>query len=69
MQCALRERIAYTRKRLNGGLRHSGDNVLAVAQSARQRSSGVEVEAAVRIDGDIPILGPDFIAERHRINW
>ena len=35
----------------------------------RDRSSGVEVEAAARIDGDIPILGPDFIAERHRINW
>jgi len=29
----------------------------------------VEVEAAARIDGDIPIFGPDFIAERHRINW
>jgi len=22
-----------------------------------------------QIDGDIPILGPDFIAERHSINW
>jgi hypothetical protein len=69
VQCALRERIAYTRKRLNGGLRHSGDNLLVVAQSSRQRSSGVEVEAAARIDSDIPILGPDFTAERHRINW
>src|SRR5262249_26833644 len=59
MQCPLPERIAYTRKRLNGGLRHSGDGVLVVAQSSRQRSSGVEVEAAARIDGDLPILGPD----------
>ena len=69
MQCPLRERIAYTRKSLNGALRHSGDDGLVVAQSSRQRSSGVEVEAAAWIDGDIPILGPDFIAERHRINW
>jgi hypothetical protein len=65
----LRERIAYTRKRFNGSLRHSGDKLLVIAQSSRQRSSGVEVEAAARIDGDIPILGPDFMAERHRINW
>jgi hypothetical protein len=41
---------------------------IAVA-AARERSSSVEVEAAARIDGDIPILGLDFIAERHRINW
>jgi hypothetical protein len=27
------------------------------------------MQAAARIDGDIPTLGPDFIAERHRINW
>src|SRR6516164_7505305 len=38
-------------------------------ESPRQRSSGVKVEGAVRINGDIPILGPDFIAEGHRINW
>jgi hypothetical protein len=69
IQCPLRERIAYTRKRLNRGLGHSGDDVLVVAQSSRQRSSGMKVEAAVRIDGDIPILGPNFIAECHRINW
>jgi hypothetical protein len=29
----------------------------------------MEVEGTVGIDGDIPILGPDFIAESHRINW
>ena len=27
-----------------------------------------EMEGAVRIDGDIPILGPDFIAQAHRID-
>src|SRR5204863_4434596 len=68
VQCALRERITDTRKRFDGALRRSGDNVIVVAQSPRQRSSGMEVEGAVRIDGDIPILGPDFIAEAHRID-
>ena len=61
--------LLITTSALNGGLRHSGDDVLVVAQSSRQRSSGVEVEAAARIDGDIPILGPDFIAEGHGIDW
>jgi hypothetical protein len=29
----------------------------------------MKVEGAARVDGDIPILRPDFIAERYRINW
>jgi hypothetical protein len=28
----------------------------------------MKVEGAVRIDGHIPVLGPDFIAEGHRVN-
>jgi hypothetical protein len=28
----------------------------------------MKVEGGVRIDGDIPILDPHFIAEGHRIN-
>ena len=69
VQRPLRERIADTGKRFDGALRHSGDNSIVVAQSPCQRASGMEVEGAARIDGDIPIFGPDFIAEGHRIDW
>ena len=69
IQCPLRERIPDTRKGFDGTLRHLSDNGLVVAQSPRQRASGVKVERAVRIGGNIAIFGADFIAECHRINW
>ena len=68
-QRPLGERIADTSKRFDGALRHSGDNGLVIAQSPRQRASCMEVEGAVRINRDIPILGPYLIAEGHGINW
>jgi hypothetical protein len=68
LECAHRERVADTGKSFNRAVWQSGNDRLVIAQSPSQRASGVEMVAAVRIDGDRAVFRFDLFAQRARIN-
>ena len=67
-QRTLRKRIAYPGKCPDCAIWHSGDHGIVIAQAMRQRASGMEVVAAVRIDSDCTVFGFDFLAQPNGVN-
>jgi len=68
-QRTVRKRIPYPGKCLDCTVWHSGDHGIVIAQATRQRASGMEVVAAVRIDSDCTVFCFDFLTQCNSIYW
>ena len=67
LQDANRERITDPGKCLDGAIGQGGHDHLIVAEPLRQRASGVEMVATVRIDRNGTVFRFDLLAKRERV--